>query len=105
LKGLWSRGCRAVDSLHRRVCIVYRRSTKSRENKKWFFRFRKNGVGADPCVCPVGARHWRALSQPREPIPFRRQNSMGSGSLSKPVGYFLCMTHFQEGEMNSKERP
>jgi hypothetical protein len=29
---------------------------------------------------------------------------MGSGSLSKPVGYFLCMTHFQEAEMNSKER-
>jgi hypothetical protein len=27
-----------------------------------------------------------------------------NGSLSKPVGYFLCMTHFQEGEMNSKER-
>jgi cell division protein FtsZ len=26
------------------------------------------------------------------------------GSLSKPVGYFLCMTHFQEAEMNSKER-
>jgi hypothetical protein len=27
-----------------------------------------------------------------------------TGSLSKPVGYFLCMTHFQEAEMNSKER-
>jgi hypothetical protein len=34
----------------------------------------------------------------------KRRKRPEIGSLSKPVGYFLCMTHFQEAEMNSKER-
>jgi para-aminobenzoate synthetase component 2 len=55
---------------------------------------------------PGGRYHSLAVDRMPEDfeISAKTEDGVIMGSLSKPVGYFLCMTHFQEAEMNSKER-